>query len=411
VLLALVLLAAPSGVATVPAVSVGEPPVDASVLKKISELTDDALRRAQVPEPSVRLDPGQALVEKARTAYYELKFKQAVADAEAAIAHYEQEPLDLGDGQRFIAAHTYAAMAELELGNEKAVQRHFAAALTVRPDLHLLETDFSPVSIAALERARDQNITGKPKGSVTVTTSPAFAKLRVDGVNVGETPLTFNNLLVGRHFVSVSKEGHAPQAAWVDVTANRTAQLTFTLAEAPAEQLRRGLAARIAAGAKNEVEGDARKLAAALDAQAVLLLAVSAPGSRLLVSAAWVPAEGDSTRAWTTVSADLFDAPAAIEALIAGLQAKGGEVTLPDAKAVKVAPPDYGVAWLGLKPPPPKILAAPPPAAPPPTPLYKRPWLWVAVGAVAVAGGATAIYFATRPPPAPPGVQIMIQLP
>jgi hypothetical protein len=411
VLLALVLLAAPSGVATVPAVSVGEPPVDASVLKKISELSDDALRRARVPEPSVRLDPGQALVEKARTAYYELKFKQAVTDAEAAIAHYEQEPLDLGDGQRFIAAHTYAAMAELELGNERAVQRHFAAALTVRPDLHLLETDFSPVSIAALERARDQNITGKPKGSVTVTTSPAFAKLRVDGVNVGETPLTFNNLLVGRHFVSVSKEGHAPQAAWVDVTANGTAQLTFTLAEAPAEQLRRGLAARIAAGAKNEVEGDARKLAAALDAQAVLLLAVSAPGPRLLVSAAWVPADGESTRAWTTLSADLFDAPAAIEALIAGLQAKGGEVTLPDAKAVKVAPPDYGVAWLGLKPPPPKILAPPPPAAPPPTPLYKKPWLWVAVGAVAVAGGATAIYFGTRPPPAPPGVQIMIQLP
>jgi hypothetical protein len=228
---------------------------------------------------------------------------------------------------------------------------------------------------------------------------------------VGETPLTFNNLLAGRHFVSVTKEGHAPQAAWVDVTANGTAQLTFTLVEAPAEQLRRALAARIAAGAKNEVEGDARKLAAALDAQAVLLLAVSSPGPRLLVSAAWVPAEGDGTRAWTTVSADLFDAPAAIEALVAGLQAKGGEVTLPGATAVKVAPPDYGVAWLGLKPPPPKILAAPPPAAPPPTPLYKRPWLWVAVGAVVAGGVVAGVVVATRPPPAPAGVQIMIQLP
>lgn len=404
--LAVLAAAQPSGVATLPAVSVGEPPVEAGVLKKMSELVDDALRRAQLPEPGVKVDPGQALVEKARAAYYELKFQEAATAAEAAIAHYEKEPLDLNDGQRFIAAHTYAAMAELELGNEKAVQQHFAAALTVRPDLHLLETDFSPVSIAALERARDQNITGKPKGSITVTTSPAFAKLRVDGVQVGETPLTFNGLLLGRHFVSVSKEGHSPQAAWVDVKASGPSQLTFTLAEAPAEQLRRRVAARIAEGSRDAVEGEAQKLAGALDAQAVVLLAVGAVGKRLTVSAAWVPPQGEAVRAWTTVAPDLFDAPAALEALVAALKGKGGDASLPGAEKAKG--PDYALAWLGLRPPPPKVLA---PLPPPPVPVYKKPWLWVAVGAVVAGGVATTVYFATRPGPPPPGVAISIQLP
>ena len=404
--LAVLAAAQPSGVATLPAVGVGEPPVEAGVLKKISELVDDALRRAQLPEPGVKVDPGQALVEKARAAYYELKFKDTVTAAEAAIAQYEKEPLDLNDGQRFIAAHTYAAMAELELGNEKAVQQHFAAALTVRPDLHLLETDFSPVSIAALERARDQNITGKSKGSIVVTTSPAFAKLRVDGVQVGETPLTFNGLLLGRHFVSVSKEGHSPQAAWVDVKASGPAQLTFTLVEAPAEQLRKRVAARVAEGSRDAVEIEAQQLAAALDAQAVLLLAVSAVGSRLTVSAAWVPSQGEAVRAWTTVAPDSFDAPAALEALVASLRGQGGDASLPGAEPAKG--PDYKVAWLGLKPPPPKILA---PLPPPPTPVYKKPWLWVAVGAVVAGGAVTAVVLATRPAPPPPGVAISIQLP
>jgi hypothetical protein len=205
----------------------------------------------------------------------------------------------------------------------------------------------------------------------------------------------------------VTTEGHAPQAAWVDVKASAPSQLTFTLVEAPAEQLRRKLAARIAEGNRDAVEGEAQKLAQALEAQAVVMIAVGASGGRLIVSGAWVPAYGPSTRAWTTVAVDLFDAPAALEALVVGgLRGKGGDASLPG--AAKAKGPDYALAWLGLRPPPPKVLA---PLPPPPIPVYKKPWLWVAVGAVVAGGTATAIYFATRPGPPPPGVQISIQLP
>lgn len=411
VVVALALSALPPTL-TVPAVGVGEQAPEAAVLHKLTELADDALRRLGVPESGQRPDPGQALVESARAAYYDLKFEAAVRFAEQAISHYEKNPVDLADGQRFLNAHVYAAMAELERGKEKLAQEHMAAALTVRPDLHLLESDFSPMSIAALERARDQHITDRPRGSLTVTTSPAFARVRVDGAVVGESPLTLKGVLVGRHFVSVAMEGHLPQAGWVDVVSAAPAQVSFVVPVSPVEASRRGLAEQVGKGGGPMLEAEARKLGTSAGAQACVLLAVGRARARWVVIAAWVPLEGPAVRAHTTVAEDLVDAPAALEALVKALLAGGA----PGPVAVGVAPPagvlHFEKAWLGLLPPPPRV-AVPIPVEPPPVPVYKKPLLWVVVvgGAAAVAGGIVAIAVATRPAPAAQGVKLTLTLP
>ncbi len=46
-------------------------------------------------------------------------------------------------------------------------------------------------------------------GGVTVTSSPAMADVAVDGTIVGRTPITLDNILVGEHTITVSKDGYS----------------------------------------------------------------------------------------------------------------------------------------------------------------------------------------------------------
>ena len=190
-------------------------------------------------------------------------------------------------------------------------------------------------------------------------------------------------------------------------------QASFALPESSIEKDRRGIATRIAGGEGQQLESEAQKLAKGANAGAVLVLAVGGKGGRWAVVAAWVPSEGPSARAFTSVAVDLVDAPSALEALVHAVLEPS-----PPPSPVKVGQPppphalDFSQAWLGLKPPPP-----PKPEAivgvVPPKPLYQRPWVWgVVVGAAAVvAGGVTAAVILTRPPPPPPGVGLHVELP
>lgn len=58
-------------------------------------------------------------------------------------------------------------------------------------------------------------------GRVTVHSTPAGARVQVDGRDRGRTPVTIGGLGVGRHLVEVSRDGYADQARRVEITATR----------------------------------------------------------------------------------------------------------------------------------------------------------------------------------------------
>lgn len=398
--------APPGGVVTLPAVGVGEAP-PATVLRKLGELLSDSLRRAGVPEPAPQADPGQPMVEAGRAHYFDLKFAEALGSAQAALAHYQAHPEHLGDGARFLDAHLFAALALMELGREQEAQQQLSAALILRPQLHLLESEFSPTALSALERARDQ--TAKwARAPLTVSSSPAFARLQLDGSPAGETPLTLPSLAVGRHFLRLTKDGHLAHHQWVEVKPPGSSA-EVTLIPSPVEALRQELFGAVARGEGSRVESLARRLAAESGMEAVVLLAATQGPERFLVSAARVPAEGPAGRACTTLSLDLVDAVMALDAVARVLAAGGAEGPLVVGQPPPEGALDFQQHYLGLRPPPAKLvlpLASPPP----PLPAYRSGWFWAAAGVAAAVAGVGA-YLLARPSPPAPGVLLIVSLP
>ncbi len=402
------------GVEVLPAVSVGGPEVAPSVLSKVTELTGDALRRAGAPAPAAPSDPGEALVEAAHDLYIHAEFKRALASAEAAVAHYRDHPALVGDGARVIDAYVYAALAELELKHKDRVRQFLTAALVQRPDLKLSEMEFSPLAVVAVEQARRAELTGRPKASLTLTSTPPFAHAWVDGARIGETPVTARDLFIGRHVVRIESDGRTTQSTWVDLKqAGQVASVSLDLRENPVETGRLAVTKAARTGAGAELEKRARELARAAGVESVVVLGVARLDQAYAVSVARVRADKGALRGFGAISSDLVDAPQTLNQLAGGLLENRDAAPVAVGRPVPASALDFQRHFLGLKPGEPSVAAAligpPVPEVEPPTPVWKRPVLWVGVGGAVVA--AAGVYALTRPGPRPATLTIDIVLP
>ena len=76
-------------------------------------------------------------------------------------------------------------------------------------------------------------------GSLIVDGSPLMADVTIDGVGVGQMPLSLDNLLVGEHKINVSKSGYQPYSAIITVAEGKAASVNITLTkQLTSEQLR-----------------------------------------------------------------------------------------------------------------------------------------------------------------------------
>ena len=98
----------------------------------------------------------------------------------------------------------------------------FSRATIMAPSFVPDANEFSPDVLAAFNDAKAKVASG-PKGNLTVTSSASPARVLVDGTDRGIAPVTFNGLPAGRHHVAVESRGHAPWAAFVEVSAGGTA--------------------------------------------------------------------------------------------------------------------------------------------------------------------------------------------
>lgn len=68
-----------------------------------------------------------------------------------------------------------------------------------------------------------------PPGTVHVQTTPTGAKIMLDGIQIGTTPMTVRDLEVGEHFIVLQKEDHVRLNEQVTVRSGQTLDLNFTL--------------------------------------------------------------------------------------------------------------------------------------------------------------------------------------
>ncbi len=68
-------------------------------------------------------------------------------------------------------------------------------------------------------------------GTLAVGSTPLMADVAVDGKAVGRTPIDINDLIVGEHKVTVSKQGYSPYTQTITVSEGKTATVNATLAK------------------------------------------------------------------------------------------------------------------------------------------------------------------------------------
>ena len=66
-------------------------------------------------------------------------------------------------------------------------------------------------------------------GALNIGYKPIGASISIDGKNVGTTPIVINDILVGKHNISISKEGYAEFKTSVDLAEGQTTQLNGSL--------------------------------------------------------------------------------------------------------------------------------------------------------------------------------------
>jgi hypothetical protein len=187
---------------------------------------------------------------------------------------------------------------------------------------------------------------------LTLDVGPAGAIVRVDGHDAGAAPLA-GPLAVdpGRHLVETSREGYASATQTAEVVEGQSLMVTIKL-----EKLVR---------------------------PGVLLVASPAPGATAVI--------GRGPIRPLPLSVRLPAGEYLVKVVAPNHEPKEQTVTVVDGDVTRVE--------MVLVPvPEPVGVPAVPASAPvePPTPVYRRAWFWVTVGAVAVAGAATGGYLGYR---------------
>ena len=71
-------------------------------------------------------------------------------------------------------------------------------------------------------------------GSVVISANPIMADVALDGKTVGRTPLELNNILIGAHTLTISKDGYKPHTQKVTVTEGKSTNISATLTKVSA---------------------------------------------------------------------------------------------------------------------------------------------------------------------------------
>ena len=69
-------------------------------------------------------------------------------------------------------------------------------------------------------------------GSANIISTPLMASVAIDGKSVGETPLTLNNILVGKHTLTISKVGYTAYSQEISVAEGGVVDINKTLTKA-----------------------------------------------------------------------------------------------------------------------------------------------------------------------------------
>jgi hypothetical protein len=328
--------------------------------------------------PQEQIDAARAAQKEGEQALLELRIADAVAKLEDAVAGLSQV-LPYIKKQELADAMASLAVAQFEGGDRKAGRAEFIELLTWRPDFTYDPQKLPPRYEAAFEEAQ-REVEHARRGSLRIATVPDGAQAYVDGKYVGVSPCVADALAVGKHFITLKKEGYRKAVAAAQVSPRRE-----SLVELGLERSRKYLLVEQALAKVEQTIGDEAIAPDADNLKQVLFVE----------HAVFVRAQpkdgGVSVEAW------LYDLRTRRRlAHVHQAVAAGGEAKLDGLAASLYAGVNYeGVLQAPVDLPPPRAVVRP---------FYKTWWFWTAAGAVVLGAVGTGVAVAeTRPASCPSG--------
>jgi hypothetical protein len=335
-----------------------------------------AARLARGAVPAARLevfDRATALAAEGWRAYLAVEIEFAVARLAEARRVAEQALPIPGGALLYADVSLRRGVVLLYLGRAAEAADAFRVARSLDPGREVTMAEFPPEVVAAWEAASEAPVTVR----LTITADAPEAELEVDGVAIGAAPQEVS-LAAGEHVVVARAPGHWPAAR--AFAATPAAEVVIALDPRPAAQaVARGPGALALGSGERDAAVVVEALVDYAELDAVVLIAsVWRRGAPALLGQRCT---GVPVRCTRVVEIG-FPNEAGLRAAAAALwRALGGEaltlapVLLQDVRVVR-----------GERPPGTVVDVREPRCR-----WCRSPWLWVGVGAAALAGGAVVV--------------------
>ena len=202
--------------------------------KKLDEVSRNQLRRSNDVEMSdqgymgpitagdedPRIEEAERLRSAGKEAFAAGKKEKSLEMLKAALQRYEEGLPSLQKPEVLLETLGFLGAASVDLGYEADAKDYFRRLVALAPDAGPLD-EYSDAAKKYFAKVK-KKLLKKKRGAIRVVTKPKGALIRVDGVEVGKSPVTVRNLVRGYHYV---------QAQHADAGASRFVKLSELLVD------------------------------------------------------------------------------------------------------------------------------------------------------------------------------------
>lgn len=377
-------------------------------------------------EGDPRVEQAERLRVAGKEAFAKGEYPKALEQLRAALDLYEEGIASVNKVEVLAETLGYLGATTHALEFDADAKDYFRRVVALVPEAEPL--DEFPEAAKALFLKEKAKLLKKKRGALTVTTEPAGAEVRIDGVERGPSPVTVKDLVRGDHYVQASHAEAGLAGTRTRVKGGRTKTLNLTLSTEvgpePAQKADEALVAQLTQLARDmDISAPFREKAEAIASQTqadcVVVAFISPKGNEFTLTSFVYAVEAKQT-----AKLDDLGFRANLSSVFSQATRFAGEVEtactdFPVAKVVSGKLVVAAVTPPPREPPPVKpeddpVLAVPPPTEPyrpsslqddpPPDdddddPWYAAWWVWTIAGAAVIGGTAYGGYLLLQDEP------------
>lgn len=175
-----------------------------------------ALGDPTVEAARTQLENAEKLSTQGRLAFEELELDRAMESLNAAIREYDRYAAYITDFRPLAETLMLLGITHLFQGETARGRERLAQAVVLEPTIEPDARYFNPSQRATFSRVRNRMLKAR-RGSLIVETEPSGAEIYIDGKFIGVSPETVLDVVEGRHYVRVVKDGYRPFGTVVKV--------------------------------------------------------------------------------------------------------------------------------------------------------------------------------------------------